>query len=276
MNTTIRPPIADGLLYYDDELKLKSFVKSSIASNITEKKGSPFALITPNASYLLASSVYGATYSQLINEEYDTVIIISQAHKMSYYSIALSTSSAFETPVGMLEVDEDSNQILKKYNKDFFVDGENYHLQDHSIELQIPYLLEVLDSNTKILPILMGEPNTKFTILLSKALKYLFEKSDKKFLIIVTTNLSYEYNYDKSVIIDSNFINILKQNNPDHLSEQLALKQIIADGTGPVVSLVRLNNLLDNKEIVLLKYLSSAEITEDRSKVEGYMAGVIY
>lgn len=274
MGDLIRPSIADGILYYNDEQELQNFIKSSIATNNIAKEGKPFAVISPNAGYLLAGNAYGAAYSQLLNEHYDTVIIISQAHKMSFYSIALSESSAFETPLGLVSVDQESNEILKQYNRDYIIDGEKYHLSDSSIELQLPYLLEALDENISILPILMGEPNTKFTILLSKALKHLMETSDKKFLIVITTNLSNEFKAEKAAETDAKFIEILKQKNSDYMAEQLALNQVVADGGGGIVSLLRLFELTEERRFSLLKYFNSADITKDQSKVEGYMAGI--
>ena len=41
------------------------------------------------------------------------------------------------------------------------------------------------------------------------------------------------------------FIKLLRENNAENLSQQLALEQISADGTGGLVSLLRLNELLE-------------------------------
>lgn len=276
MSKLKRPTIADGILYYNSKVELTNFTKSSIAANTTEKSNTPFAIVTPNSNYLLAGNAYGASYSQLINEQYDTAIIISPIHKMSFYAIGLSSSDYFESPLGDVEVDKEANDILRSYSPDFFVNGEKYHMAEHSIEVQLPYLITTLGNKTKILPIIMGEPNTKFSILMSKGLKYLFEKSNKRYIIIVVTNLSNGLNNDKAVAMDTNFIEIFKENDPDHLAEQLALNQIKADGGGGLVSLLRLNNLLDTqKEINILKYFTSGDVTEDRTKVEGYLSAVL-
>lgn len=276
MSLLKRPMIADGVLYYNDPKALDHFVKSSISAYNDQKNGRPFALITPDANYLLGNYAYGASYAQLLNEEYDTAIILSPLHKKMFYALGLTTSDAFETPFGDILVDQESNDILRHYSEDFFIDGEQYHMAEHSVEVQLPYLIAALGHGIKILPIIIGEPNTKFTILLAKALKYLFEKSDKRFLVIAVTNLSSELNYNSAVAMDSHFIEILKKNEPDLLAEQLALNQIKADGSGSVVTLSRLNTLMDAKEFSILKYYTSGEITEEKTKVEGYLSAALY
>lgn len=270
-----RPPIVEGLYYSDDPEKLSTFVKTSLTSNNVKKLGRPLALITPLASYLYASNAYSASYSQVLNEDYDTVIIISPMHRMSFYNIALTESTHFETPLGDLEVDSDSNKFLIDFNEDSFVYGEKYHIAEHSIEVQLPYIITALGTEVKILPVIMGEPNTKFTILLARAIKQLIEKSGKKFLIVAASNLSNGTPYDKAVETDSNFIKILKECNPDHLSEQLALNQITAYGGGGIVTLLRLMNMMDLNQISVLKYFTSGDITNDKIKVDGFISACI-
>jgi predicted class III extradiol MEMO1 family dioxygenase len=55
------------------------------------------------------------------------------------------------------------------------------------------------------------------------------------------------------------------------------MEQISADGTGVLVSLLRLNELLGNTHNVEpLKYATSDEVTKDSSKVESYISAVAY
>ena len=181
----VRPPIVEGIFYPDNKESLESLIKSSILVNSGIKIKRPFGIIVPYASYLYSSSVFATVYSQLIDENYDTIIIISPVHKIAFPYIALTESFYFSSPFGELEVDKEDNEFLLKYNKEYIMYGEKYHLQEHSIEVQLPYLITVLGNNIKILPIIIGEQNTKFTILLSKAIFSLIQKNkNKKYIII--------------------------------------------------------------------------------------------
>ena len=86
-----------------------------------------------------------------------------------------------------------------------------------------------------------------------------------------------EFSLEKTIERDKMFIKLLRENNAENLSQQLALEQISADGTGGLVSLLRLNELLENAHNVEpLKYATSEEVTKDSSKVESYISAVAY
>ena len=270
-----RPTIVEGIFYPDSPDALSAMIKSSILANSTPKQSTPFALIVPCASYLYANPIFSATYSQIIEENYDTVILISPVHKIAFPGIALTESDCFSSPLGDIDIDKEANDFLKKYNDEFIIYGEKYHLTEHSIEVQLPYLSTILGNKIKIVPIIMGEPNTKFTILLSKALISLIEKQNKKILFVVTTNLSHNQKYEIAVETDNKFVEILKQMNPDRLAEQLALKQVEAHGGGGVVTLLRIAQHFGIEKINILKMFNSGDVTDDKLKVEGYFGASV-
>lgn len=271
-----RPPIVEGLFYDSNRDNLSSFVKTSLTAYGKPKAGRPFGIIAPYASYLYASQAFAASYSQLIDEEYDTVIVIAPLHKMSFYGIALSESDCFSSTLGDIYIDKEGTEILHKFNEDYIFYGEKYHLQEHSIEVQLPYITTLLGDNVKIIPVIMGESNTKFTIMLSRAIKSLIEKTKKRYLLVVSSDLSHELKHEKAVELDNRLISILKELNADHLAEQLALNQVNAFGGGGIITLLRLVKSLNLNNLHILKYFTSGEITNDRNKVEGYLSAVVY
>jgi AmmeMemoRadiSam system protein B len=271
-----RPTIVDGFFYPDNPDSLSRFVKTSLSIYNNSVKVPPkLGIIAPYASYLYASQFFGAAYSQVIGEKYDTIIIISPVHKMAFPGIALSESDCFTSPLGDIFVDKEDNELLLKFNEEFIYYGEKYHLLEHSIEVQIPYITTIFGNDVKILPVILGETNTKFTIMLSKALFSLFEKKKKKYLVVVATDLSHDLKYELAVEKDKKFIDIIQKMDADYFAEQLALNQIEAYGGGGVISLLRLANMLDIKKINILKQQNSGDITDEKHKVEGYLAATI-
>jgi len=267
-----RPTIVEGFFYPDNKDVLTSFIKTSLSAYGLPKVTPPFSIITPHASYVYASQVFAASYSQIIDEKYDTVIIISPIHKMAFPGIALSESDCFTSPLGDLFIDKEDNEALIKFNEEYFIYGEKYHLLEHCIEVQLPYISGILGNNVKILPLIIGETNTKFTILLSKALHSLLENKKKRYLIIVATDLSHDLPYEKADIKDKKFVEILEKMDPDHFSEQLALNQIEAHGGGGVITILRMAKMFNLSKINILKQINSGDITSEKHKVEGYLA----
>ena len=275
-NIKRRATTVAGDFYPDDPDKLTKMIKDSLSAYTNDKVDSPLGIIVPNSSYQFASDVFAAGYSQILGEEYDTVIIISPIHKIAFPFIALSDSDCFTSPLGDLYIDKKANEFLNKFREEFIVYKNEYHLSEYSIEVQLPYISTVLKKDVKILPIIIGESNTKFTVILSQALCSLMEKKKKKYLIIVTTNLSHNIKYEEAVKTDNKFISILFQINPDHMSEQLALGEIKARGGGGVITLLRLAQLLKIDNIRVLKLLNSGDVNGEKHKVEGYMSGVMW
>ena len=280
-NNIKRKCLVSGKYYPENTEKLKNLINNSITSynknSKIKKIKSPFAIITPYEDYKTVSSVYASSYSQLSKSKYDTIIIIAPLHKIAFPGIALSKYGSFETPFGELYIDQESNKFLNNFKKEYIIFNDKYHSTEISIEVQLPYIYSIFKNKIKILPIIIGENNTKFTILLSNAISYLIKKNTaKKFLIVATTNLSHQLKYDESKTMDTMFIDLLKLQNPDKLSEQLAMRQIQAFGGGGVITLLRLAELSKIKNIQILNYLNTGDTNDDKYKVNGYFSAVLW
>ena len=275
-----RKCIASGEYYPTEIEKLKDIINNSIISfnkTYNEKKvKSPFAIITPYYDYKTTSTVYASAYSQILKSKYDTIIIIAPLHKIAFPGIALSKFESFDTPYGELYVDQESNKYLNNYKKEYIVYNDKYHSTEFSIEVQLPFIYNIFKNKAKILPIIIGENNTKFTILLSNALSSLIKKNKKRYLIIAVTNLSQQQKYEESKKMDIKFIDLLKLQNPNKLSEQLAMRQVQAYGGGGVITILRLAELLKIKNIKPLYYLNTGDINNDKFKVNGYLSAVLW
>jgi|GEM_PF-1335648 len=272
----IRETTCAGEIYPADKDQLKKMVDDALKSFAENKVDYPFALITPYGSYKYALQAYGASYSQIINERYDTIVILSPVHKIAFPGIALSDKDYFANPLGDVEIDKEANNLLIKYNNEFIFHNNKYHDLEYSIEAQLPFINSIFNKKIKILPVIIGETNTKFTMILSGALKNLIEETKKKYLFVAVTNLSSNIKYEEAVKMDNDFVNTLLCFNPDHLAEQLAMKQIMAFGGGGVITILRLAKLLNIKNIRILRLVNSGDITGEKLKVEGYLSSVLW
>lgn len=274
-NKTIRITVNDGQYYPNDKEMLKEIIDNALKIPKIDGINKPFALILPYENYNIAKELYGMAYSLIKDNKYETIIIISPLHKIAFYGIALTKFEMFFTPFGNLEVDKEANAFLHKYDKDFIQYLDKYHSTEYAIETQLPFI-SIINDKIKILPVIIGESNTKFTILLSKAIIELIKNDIGKYLIIVTTNLSQTLKYDESVEMDNKFLNLLGLMNPDNLAEQLAMKQVQAFGGGGVVTLLRICEGLNKKNVKMLKYLNSYTINDDKYKTNGYFSACIW
>jgi len=275
-NKKVRPLSFQGVLYPDDINKLNEYLTGSLVHYSEESVKNPYGMIAPYANYKYAKDVYGMSYSQVIGESIDTIIIIAPVHKIAFEGIILPEYDAFKTPFGELEVDKDACKILNKYNSEYIYFDKKYHLQESSIECQLPYIHFIFKNKIKILPVIVGISNTKITIMLSKALNELNKKLKKNFFIITAANLSKDLKYEEAGKYDENFKNALLTFNPDFFSEQLAMNQIMVNGGAGIISLLRYGELLNRKNVKVLKSFNTADIKNDKLKVDSFISAIFW
>ncbi len=262
-----------GIYYPNEKEVLSKYVNDSVSLYKNKKVNYPFAIVAPTTDYSSARRAFGMSYSQLLDEKYDTAIIISPIHKIAFDGIALADFDSYTTPLGSSLVDREANEIIVSCDKEFITYNNDYHSREHSVELQLPFIQSILGFNTKIVPIIMGKTNTKFTIMLAKALSTLLSKSeDKKILIVVAMNLSTGVPLPKLVEKDNKFVEVFSKLNIDHFSEQLSIGTIEAFGSGGLIAVLRLINDLSLDKIKILDLSNSSVFGEDNNKVNGYVS----
>ncbi len=92
------------------------------------------------------------------------------------------------------------------------------HAQEHSIEVQIPYI-KYLFPHTKILPIIVGEPDirmcTKFGEAMAKILK------GKRALIVASSDLSHYPKFDDAIKVDNKTLKTLVSLDIDNMKSEM-------------------------------------------------------
>ena len=117
----------------------------------------PKALIAPHAGYIysgqIAANAYAAWRSQRDNIE--RVVLIGPAHRAAFHGIAVPKAEAFKTPLGDVPIDDDAVAAIRNMPQ-VLLDDEP-HRQEHSLEVHIPFLQQVLGDFT-LLPLVSGVP----------------------------------------------------------------------------------------------------------------------
>lgn len=142
--------------------EIDSYLKPHNFKKITQH-GALSALITPHIDYARGHQCYGASYASLSAEQHDLYILLGTAHQYSPYLFHL-TKKTFETPLGELASDNIFvNTLARLYGYERSFADEILHKNEHSLELQIPFLTRINDTKPvslrtkpKIVPILVG------------------------------------------------------------------------------------------------------------------------
>jgi len=161
---------------------------------------------------------------------------------------------------------------LIKYNQSIKAIKEA-HLQEHCLEVQIPYLQTVLPE-AQIVPVIMGYPDNKTIDILTEAL--FSAVKDDNVIMIASTDWQHYRPASEGWVKDSLGLDCLKRVDPDKLNEYLQDGKVEMCGGGITVAVLRAAMMLGADKVKILKYGDSGDITGDKSSVVSYTAAAIY
>lgn len=278
LNKSLRPSVAAGKFYPASSDILEKETKSFLAENNYYKGESVFALVSPHAGYKYAGPVYGSAYSTVKGRKIETAIIIGNSHNSYFDGISIYAKGEYETPFGNVLIDSALAEKIMARDKKFIFDIE-CHAAEHSIEVQLPFLISALGKNIKIVPILMGNDLMVNCNLLANVLKDIVGNR-KDILIIASTDMSHYPPYDSANQVDSEVLEMIKTGSADrleHLLFELETRAVPGGvsflcGAGAVKTVMLLAKGKGASEITVLKYMNSGDAIGDRSGVVGYGA----
>ena len=111
----VRKATGAGQCYPSDPVQLSNMVDSFLEQVRLEgfPAAEPVALIVPHAGYIYSGQVAAYAYKMLEGANYDTVVVMGDIHTGRGLSdIAVYAWCAFQTPLGVIPIDEEVGQAL--------------------------------------------------------------------------------------------------------------------------------------------------------------------
>jgi MEMO1 family protein len=269
-----RPPAVADAFYPADPAKLSSCIDQYL-SQVSELPldGEILALIVPHAGYVYSGPVAAYAYRLLANKSYDTVILIGPSHHQYLNVASIFPAGTWETPLGKIEVDSILAKAIIAENNLFTCSAQPQY-QEHSLEVQLPFLQRTLKS-FKIVPILVSNPTLENCTLLAKAI-IKNEDPDKKYLLVISTDMSHYLTKEKAEIKDHATLDLLEKQDINKLKESFGTGACELCGSGAVLTALEIAKLKGPARIKILKYADSGDITGDVDRVVGYTSALIY
>ena len=258
-----------GSFYASNPVILKKQLEGYLA-NATKTINFPKALIVPHAGYIYSAQIAAHGYKQLENENIKTAIILGPAHKAFHQGLAIPIETTLETPLGNLDIDLTKTKKLLT-SKNFVLDSYP-HYQEHSIEVQLPFI-KTLFPECKIVPISIGMLDKD---LIEKGAKTLATIIDKNTIIIASNDLSHYHSLKTAKRLDENTIdNILKLSSANLLTEYQK-KEVECCGIYPIALLLETLHIFKITHATVLSYDTSASTSFDDEHVVGYTSIAFY
>jgi len=261
-----RPQAVADLFYPADPLKLSAdinkYLSKSAHHQIQPKDKLLKALIVPHAGYVYSGLTAACAYNQIIDakDRIKKVVIVGPSHRVWIKGLAIPSSHFFETPLGQAEVALDSINQIKKFAQ--ICVSDKAHAQEHSLEVQLPFLQTVLNDFTFI-PIVVGESSINDV---AEVIDHFISKPNT--LIIISSDLSHFHDYQTANTIDNETTRLIEN------FDYNALKQEMACGCSSIQALLKVakKNSMQVEKLAQCNSgdYGSGEHTVDKNRVVGY------
>ncbi|MDH5472160.1 MAG: AmmeMemoRadiSam system protein B [Gammaproteobacteria bacterium] len=226
MNTTRLPAVA-GLFYPEDRNQLQHDVHHYLSAS-KQTINIPKAIIVPHAGYIYSAPIAATAYINLLpaHSIIKKVVLLGPSHRVAFTGLASSSASDFSTPLGKIPVDQQTlNELLALPQVIVF---DEAHAQEHSLEVQLPFLQIVLD-DFQLIPLVVGDAGPDDV---ADVLEYLWGGPET--LIVISSDLSHYHNYVTANQLDQATSTAIENLQPEKIHYEMAC------GRNPVNGLLKI------------------------------------
>ncbi|MGD0229786.1 MAG: AmmeMemoRadiSam system protein B [Syntrophorhabdales bacterium] len=272
----IREPYVSGTFYPRNPNVLRADIEGFLGKappcNVA---GDIRGLISPHAGYMYSGQTAAHGYKAISGRHYDTVIILAPSHRSFFLGAAVQEKGAYRTPLGLVDIDEGlAGDLLK--STDMFHADPALHRQEHSLEVQLPFLQSVL-RDFRILPLIMGSAQDPDSSLEMGGLIYeAIRNREGSYLIVGSSDLSHYYPYGLAVQMDKFAIGLIERFDLKGMSRELTGGKYEACGAGAILATMSVSEKLGAREVKVLDYKNSGDVSGEMSGVVGYVSCVFY
>ncbi|MBU0621110.1 MAG: AmmeMemoRadiSam system protein B [Gammaproteobacteria bacterium] len=192
---TVRPAAVAGMFYPEEPRLLEHEIRDFLSAAHPHKL-TPKALIVPHAGYVYSGPIAASAYASLkeIAPHIRRVVLLGPTHRVAIEGLALPDCDAFETPLGRVPLDREAMESIA--NLPQVVVSSAAHAQEHSLEVQLPFLQSVLGDFT-LLPLAVGMATPQEV---AEVLETVWGGPET--LIVVSSDLSHYLPYRTAQLID--------------------------------------------------------------------------
>jgi len=221
-------------------------------------------VISPHAGYVYSGQVAAYSFSAL--KKFDTYIILSPNHTGLGEMISIYPSGEWETPLGNVKVNgEIASAIAEKMGVEQDVIA---HIQEHSIEVQLPFLQHHF-GEVKIVPITLGTGDAEVLQELGEAI---FEVCGSRVGVIASSDFSHQLPLEKAEELDMLALEYIRAGDIEGFAHIVREKMMSICGFPGIVAAMHYCRKVGLQQGKLLKYDTSASETGDEAAVVGYAA----
>ena len=274
MNDRVRPPIVAGRFYPNEPDQLRKQISGFLGgsrSNVQDLLSSSIGLIVPHAGYVYSGSVAGAGYLAAASQgRPEVVVILGASHSRAGPWFSLSPHTAWATPLGQSPVDE---LTMSHMASSGWHHAEAPFVQEHSIEVQLPFIQYLWGAEMPIVPICVARASQADVQEAARAL--VLALGERKGLIIASSDFTHYQPADVARSLDGKALRRILALDAPGFHSLCCDGQLTICGTGAVEVLMMVASSSRLTATRTVSYATSGDVTGDLSSVVGYASVVL-
>ncbi|MDD5109753.1 MAG: AmmeMemoRadiSam system protein B [Patescibacteria group bacterium] len=273
----VRLAAVAGSFYPGEPKDLSATVDRYLANaTLPQARGQILALVVPHAGYQYSGQVAAYGYKLLVGQHIDTVVLVGSSHTARFPGASIYAEGSWRTPLGDVAVDRDvALAIISAAPRVRFI--ESVHVEEHSLEVQLPFLQKTL-KNFNIVPIMLGNDGETDYQMLAQAI--ITAVKGKNVLVVASSDLSHYPGYRDAKTVDAKTIQgilggdcqKLEKVIADLETQEIPAAATFACGEDAIKTVMLVAQAAGADEIKLLNAANSGDVSGDRSRVVGYAA----
>lgn len=265
---SVREAAWAGQFYPSDPDELRAVVKRHMdEAEATAPAKNVVGIVAPHAGYVYSGAVAGNAYAAVRGRSYRRVVVLAPSHRAAFRGASIWPRGSYRTPLGAVPIDEAGAERLLAEGKGLVADLPRAHLEEHAVEVQIPFL-QVALGDFRLIPLVLGSHDLAFAAALGELLARLFGGADT--LYVASSDLSHFHAYDEAVRIDGLLLDLLGRLETERLAAALERGDTEACGAGPILTVASAARDRFGARARLLDYANSGDTAGGKEEVVGY------
>jgi len=274
-------PVVAGRFYEGKEDLLTKRIENCFLGNLGPGKlpeGDPGtsrnlkAVIAPHAGYVYSGMPAAHTYLNIFEDgRPDHIVVLGPNHTGMGARLAVCNDD-WETPLGKARFDSGLGSAIVEENE-FAVNDCIAHSNEHSIEVQVPFLQYIFGPDVNFIPICITDQSYSVCESIGLTLAKLAENED--LLVIASSDFTHFETAESAKMKDNQAMEYLELFDSEGFLNFVQKHKVSICGAGPIAAAMVFAKEQGAVQFNLLKYTTSGDISGDNKSVVAYVAATI-
>lgn len=264
-----RNPVVAGSFYPGSQAALEAYLSENL--HVLPQLIKAVGVVSPHAGYVYSGGVAARAFGAV--EVPDTVLLLGPNHTGRGTEASIMSSGAWRTPVGEAAIDEELAQALKT-GCSLLKEDESAHAGEHSLEVQIPFIL-ARNPDVRIVPIAFMLRSADRIEQTGREIGKVLKEFSRPVLMVASSDMTHYESLQSAEEKDAAAIAMVEALDCRGLLDVCARRRITMCGVVPTAVMLAASLELGAQAGRRIAYATSGEASGDFDSVVGYAAMVV-